>query len=114
MFTHEIGPWYTDNGSMISRITHTMLDEDIAVCITVDTDTTSVKWSLSNIIMILLYKDLQASDVRNLQMNGNSFHSTFSILSSILHQKATISPSMKSVHLSTGGTTHQALKAAKS
>lgn len=29
MFTHEIGPWYTDNGSMISRITHTMLDEDI-------------------------------------------------------------------------------------
>lgn len=42
MFTHEIGPWYTDNGSMISRITHTMLDEDIAVCITVDADDNSL------------------------------------------------------------------------
>ncbi len=42
MFTHKIGPWYTDNGSMISRITHTMLDEDIAVCITVDADDNSL------------------------------------------------------------------------
>lgn len=42
MFTHEIGPWYTDNGSMISRITHTILDEDIAVCITVDADDNSL------------------------------------------------------------------------
>lgn len=35
---HEIGPWYTDNGSMISRITGTILDEDIAICISIDAD----------------------------------------------------------------------------
>ena len=35
---HEIGPWYTDNGSMVSKITGTILDEDIAICISIGAD----------------------------------------------------------------------------
>lgn len=42
-FTHDIGPLYTDNGSILS---HTnpglMLDEQVTACITVDSDDNSI------------------------------------------------------------------------
>ena len=68
MFTHEIGPWYTDNGSMLSRITGTMLDEDIAVCITIDANDNSL--ILHKIGKMAFIKDYYDTAVQRLASIG--------------------------------------------